>query len=73
MVKPDAKSSMVFNNGSSNALMDSIPLGGHCEPISEAGESELWKKVQKIARKNKPSLTINKATPIFKPLCTANV
>jgi len=33
----------------------------------------LWKKVQKIATKNKASDTINKATPIFKPFCTAKV
>jgi len=28
----------------------------------------LWKKAQKIARKKKASDTINKATPMFKPL-----
>ena len=33
----------------------------------------LWKNAQKIAKKNKASETINKATPIFKPLCTAVV
>jgi hypothetical protein len=26
-----------------------------------------------MAKKNSPSLTINKATPIFNPLCTASV
>lgn len=72
-VKPDANSSIVFNKGNSKGLTESIPLGGHCAPISTAGESALWKKVQKIARKNSASLTINKATPIFKPLCTAKV
>ena len=38
-----------------------------------AGANALWKNAQKIARKNKPSETMNKATPIFKPLCTAKV
>jgi hypothetical protein len=33
----------------------------------------LWKNVQNIAKKNKASETINKATPMFNPLCTARV
>jgi hypothetical protein len=33
----------------------------------------LWKNVQNIAKKNKASLTINKPTPMFNPLCTARV
>jgi hypothetical protein len=37
------------------------------------GDKALWKKVQKMATKNNTSDTINKATPIFKPLCTAKV
>lgn len=37
------------------------------------GDSALWKKAQNIAKKNKASDTINKATPMFKPLCTAKV
>jgi hypothetical protein len=37
------------------------------------GDKALWKKAQNIARKNKASDTINKATPMFNPLCTANV
>jgi len=32
----------------------------------------LWKNVQNIAKKNKASDTINKATPMFNPLCTAS-
>ena len=63
----------MFSKGSSNGLTESIPLGGHWAPISTAGDNALWKNVQKIARKNNASLTINKATPIFKPLCTASV
>jgi len=37
------------------------------------GDNALWKKAQKIARKNSASDTINKATPMLSPLCTANV
>ena len=37
------------------------------------GDNALWKKAQNIAKKNKASDTINKATPMFKPLCTAKV
>jgi hypothetical protein len=42
-------------------------------PNSTAGERALWKNVQNIAKKNKASDTINKATPMFSPLCTAKV
>lgn len=64
---------MVLSSGNSKGLTESTPSGGHCAPISTGGESAPWKKVQKIARKNSASLTINKATPMFKPLCTAEV
>jgi len=37
------------------------------------GDNALWKKDQKIAKKNNASEIINKATPMFKPLCTARV
>ena len=33
----------------------------------------LWKNAQNIAKKNSASDTINKATPILRPFCTANV
>ena len=72
-VKPEDNSITVLSKGSSKGLTDSIPLGGHWAPISTAGDKALWKKVQKIAKKNNASLTINKATPIFSPLCTARV
>jgi len=42
-------------------------------PNSTVGERALWKNVQKIAKKNKASDTINRPTPIFNPLCTAKV
>jgi hypothetical protein len=37
------------------------------------GDNALWKNVQKIAKKKRASETINKATPILIPLCTAKV
>ena len=37
------------------------------------GDNALWKNAQKIAKKNNASDTINKPTPMFKPLCTARV
>ena len=53
--------------------MASIPIGGHFAPSSIVGDSALWKNAQNIARKNKASEAINKATPILIPLWTANV
>ena len=54
-------------------MIASTPIGGHWPPISTVGDKALWKKVQKIAKKNNASDTMNNATPIFKPLCTAKV
>jgi len=72
-VKPEDSNRAVFSKGNSKGFTESIPLGGHCAPISTGGDSALWKKVQKMLKKNSASLTINKATPMFKPLCTAKV
>ena len=63
----------MFNKGNSKGLIASIPIGGHMAPNSTVGDNALWKKAQNIAKKNKASETINKATPIFKPLWTAKV
>ena len=63
----------MLSNGSSKGLIASTPAGGQWAPNSTVGDKALWKKVQKIAKKNKASLTINNATPMFKPLWTANV
>ena len=63
----------VLSKGNSKGLMASIPIGGHWAPNSIVGDKALWKNAQKIAKKNKASDTINKATPIFNPLCTAKV
>lgn len=48
-------------------------MGGQWAPISIVGDNALWKKDQKIAKKNNASDTINNATPIFRPLWTARV
>ena len=72
-VTPEDNNITVFNNGNSNGLIASIPAGGHEAPISTVGDKALWKKAQKIAKKNKASETINNATPMFNPLCTDNV
>jgi hypothetical protein len=72
-VNPEESKITVFINGSSKGSSASIPIGGHIAPNSTAGESALWKNVQKIAKKNKASDTINKPTPMFNPLCTAKV
>jgi hypothetical protein len=63
----------VFNKGNSKGFIESIPIGGHLAPNSIVGDNALWKNAQKIAKKNKASDTINKATPIFKPFWTAKV
>lgn len=72
-VNPEDSNKTVLSSGNSKGLTDSIPSGGHCAPISTAGDKALWNKVQKIARKKNASLTINKATPMLRPLCTAKV
>lgn len=63
----------MLSKGNSKGLTDSIPIGGHWAPTSTAGDKALWKNVQKMARKKSASLTINSATPILRPLCTARV
>lgn len=63
----------MLSKGNSKGFIGSIPRGGQLAPNSTVGDRALWKNAQKIAKKNKASETINKATPIFKPLCTAVV
>jgi len=72
-VTPDDNKITVLSKGNSKGLIASIPRGGHWAPNSTVGERALWKKAQNIAKKNNASDTINKATPMFKPLCTAKV
>lgn len=73
IVTPDASNIAVFSRGNSKAFIASIPTGGHWPPNSTVGDRALWKYAQNIARKNNTSDTINKATPMFKPLWTAKV
>lgn len=72
-VTPDDSNRIVLSKGSSKGFIASIPIGGHWAPNSTVGDNALWKKAQNIAKKNNASDTINKATPMFNPLCTANV
>lgn len=72
-VTPDDNKITVLSKGNSKAFIASIPMGGHWAPNSTVGDNALWKKAQKIAKKNKASDTINKATPMFNPLWTAKV
>jgi hypothetical protein len=70
---PDDRSRIVFNNGISKGFNGSIPAGGQCVPSSTVGARAEWKYAQKIEMKKKISLTMNRATPRFRPFCTANV
>lgn len=72
-VTPEDNNITVFSKGNSKGLILSIPNGGHFAPNSTVGDKALWKKDQNIAKKNNASEMINRATPIFKPLCTARV
>jgi hypothetical protein len=57
----------VFNNGTSNASIGTIPIGGHTPPISIVGPNELWKNAQKNEKKNITSETINNNIPCLRP------
>lgn len=72
IVDPLDNNITVLSKGNSKGLIGSIPKGGHCAPNSGVGLKALWKKAQKIAKKNKASDNINNITPTFIPLCTAN-
>jgi len=72
-VTPEDNNKTVYNKGNSKGLIACIPIGGHWAPNSTLGDNALWKNVQNIAKKNRPSDIINKATPKFKPFCTAKV
>jgi len=73
IVTPDDNKITVFNKGNSKGFIESIPIGGHFAPNSIVGDKALWKNAQNIAKKNKASDTINKATPMLSPFCTAKV
>lgn len=69
MVAPLAKSTTVFNRGTSNGLIDVTPVGGH-EEISTPGDKEEWKKDQKKEKKKQISLQMKSNMPIRKPSTT---
>jgi hypothetical protein len=73
IVAPLDNNITVLSNGNSKGFIGSIPIGGHWAPNSTVGVSALWKKAQKIAKKNNASETINSITPMFIPFCTAKV
>lgn len=67
---------MVFSENHINkrrGFSGSIPCGGQDIPNSTVGAKAEWKYLQKIEIKKKISLTMKRATPRFKPFCTANV
>jgi len=72
-VTPDDNKIIVLSKGSSNGFIALIPIGGQWAPNTTVGDNELWKYAQNIPRKNNPSETIKRATPILRPLCTAKV
>ena len=41
----------MLSKGNSKGLTASIPAGGQWAPSSTVGDSALWKKVQKMAKK----------------------
>jgi len=50
-VTPEDNNIIVFNNGNSKGLIACIPNGGHCDPTSQSGLIELWKKGSKYSQK----------------------
>ena len=73
MNAPLETNSIVLSKGIANGSKAVIPCGGQTPPISIAGDKLEWKKAQNTLKKANTSLTINKSTPIVKPLCTCFV
>tara|TARA_B100000614_G_scaffold262464_1_gene296093 strand:+ start:750 stop:1100 length:351 start_codon:yes stop_codon:yes gene_type:complete len=72
-VAPELSSKVVFNKGTSNALIVWIPIGGQIPPMCNSGPNELWKNAQKNEKKNITSDTMNNNIPYLRPLCTTKV
>lgn len=72
-VAPLESSRIVLSRGIVIGFSAVIPAGGHCDPSSTVGASEEWKYAQKILRKKKISVTINRETPIVSPFWTISV
>jgi len=58
----------VFNNGTSNALIGTIPTGGQTPPTSIVGPNDEWKNAQKNEKKKQTSDKMNNNIPCFSPL-----
>jgi hypothetical protein len=69
-VTPEASSTAVFSKGTLNGFRGVIPIGGQQQPSSGVGDSLLWKKAQKKAKKNRTSDVINKIIPQRSPFVT---
>lgn len=72
-VTPDAKRTAVFSRGTLNGFKGLIPVGGHAQPSSGVGDSLLWKKAQKKAKKNSTSDVMKRIIPQRKPVVTYDV
>lgn len=72
-VIPEAKRTAVFSKGIEKGLMALIPVGGQTQPNSVVGESLLWKKAQKKAKKNITSETMKRIIPHRRPVVTKEV
>jgi len=70
IVTPEESRIAVFNSGTLIGFKGLTENGGHIKPDSIKGLSELWKNVQKKAKKNITSDTINRIIPIFNPAWT---
>lgn len=67
---PEESNKKVFNKGTPNGFKGVIPCGGQLPPISTLGIREEWKKAQKIEKKARASLIMNKIIPRIIPFCT---
>lgn len=72
-VTPEANSTAVFRRGIENGLIGEILVGGHVHPTSGTGDSLLWKKAQKKAKKKRTSDEMNKTIPHRSPVATLDV
>ena len=70
-VTPEARRTAVFRSGTENGFSGWIPGGGHVHEIWGVGASLLWKNLQKNAKKNITSETMNRIIPNFRPLRTS--
>ncbi len=73
IVTPEDKSNSVLTSGNPQISKGWIDLGGQIQPIAIDGDKLKWKKLQKKAKKNKTSETINNAIPSRNPILTVRV